>query len=288
MEENNCKYICSMGFRKSCDLYTLLNVDNVDNYDFSKVKYGDLLYIKTDAINNFSKIIDKIKTKFVLISGCSDYSVPYDRFSNETEFINFIENDKIIHYYAQNCTYKHKKITLLPIGMDYHSYIYCDKKKTPIEQENDLIAIKNNSKHFSERHIKIYSNCHFFTNTKFGRDRVDALNNIPKELLYLEPVKIDRKTTWHNQTSYSFVLSPHGNGLDCHRTWEALILGCIPIVKKSTIDELYDGLPVLIVDNWSNITETILLKTVEKFTKSTFDYEKLELKYWIEKMRKNN
>jgi hypothetical protein len=31
---------------------------------------------------------------------------------------------------------------------------------------------------------------------------------------------------------YSFVLSPYDNGIDCIRTYEALILGCIVIMKK--------------------------------------------------------
>ena len=34
-------------------------------------------------------------------------------------------------------------------------------------------------------------------------------------------------------SSYKFALSPEGNGIDCHRTWECLYLGVIPIVKKS-------------------------------------------------------
>ena len=29
------------------------------------------------------------------------------------------------------------------------------------------------------------------------------------------------------------VISPMGNGLDCHRTWEALYLGVIPLVRGS-------------------------------------------------------
>ena len=30
--------------------------------------------------------------------------------------------------------------------------------------------------------------------------------------------------------THRFVLSPPGHGLDCHRTWEAILLGAIPIV----------------------------------------------------------
>ena len=54
---------------------------------------------------------------------------------------------------------------------------------------------------------------------------------------------------------YKWIISPHGNGLDCHRTYEAIALGCIPIVKTSTLDILYKDMPIIIVDNWSQILQ---------------------------------
>ena len=88
-----------------------------------------------------------------------------------------------------------------------------------------------------------------------------------------------------NQSKYAFVLSPHGNGLDCHRTWEALILGCIPVVRTSPIDSLYEGLPVLIVNEWHDINEELLKNTIEKFKNKSFSYEKLTLRYWMDKIK---
>ena len=29
-----------------------------------------------------------------------------------------------------------------------------------------------------------------------------------------------------------FVLSPRGNGVDCHRTWDVLAVGAIPVVLR--------------------------------------------------------
>ena len=78
-------------------------------------------------------------------------------------------------------------------------------------------------------------------------------------------MKIERYQSWMKQIGYAFVASPHGNGLDCHRTWEALCLGCIPIVKTSPLDDLYEGLPVLIVGEWRDICENLLLETIENF-----------------------
>jgi hypothetical protein len=95
---------------------------------------------------------------------------------------------------------------------------------------------------------------------------------------------VRRDITWNNQTKYAFVLSPAGGGYDCHRTWEALLLGCIPIVKRFNIplEKVYDDLPVLIVDNWSDITQELLITTINNFKNRTFKTEKLTLKYWME------
>ena len=40
-----------------------------------------------------------------------------------------------------------------------------------------------------------------------------------------------------------FALSPGGTGPDTYRTWEALLVGTIPIVKTSQLDNLYSDLP---------------------------------------------
>ena len=82
------------------------------------------------------------------------------------------------------------------------------------------------------------------------------------------------------QTDYAFVVSPYGYGFDCHRTWEALVLGCIPIVKSNAMDSLFDDLPVLIIKEWSDITQELLDSTIRIFKEKTFNYDKLKMKYW--------
>ena len=75
------------------------------------------------------------------------------------------------------------------------------------------------------------------------------------------------------------------------------------VVKSSSLDEIYEGLPVLIVDKWEQITEELLNNTYKKFqntinaatvqssnnqlpdnnsTEKKFQYEKLFAKYWLE------
>jgi hypothetical protein len=288
-DEKNCIFIGSVVFRKSCDVYSLKDNGNyIDDINFNILNDYNLIYIKTDYLKDFYNNLDRLTKKIILVSGCSDYTIPNDIMHND-DFEKLLNNEKIIHFYAQNCIYKNPKITNLPIGLDYHTMskynIYWGNIKSPIEQENELLEIQKIMKPFYERQVKIYSNCHFFVNTKFGYDRTDALNNISKEILFLEPNQVDRKTSWNKQINYSFVLSPHGNGLDCHRTWEALVLGCIPIVKKSLIDDLYKDLPVLIVDDWSEINMDLLVNIIKQFKNINFNYKKIELKYWIDNMK---
>jgi hypothetical protein len=84
----------------------------------------------------------------------------------------------------------------------------------------------------------------------------------------------------------AFVLSPHGRGLDCYRTWEALLMGAIPIVKRSPLDPLFDGLPVVIVDDWSEITESALVTWLDKFSNGWDDVDdRLTLNYWALRIR---
>ena len=77
---------------------------------------------------------------------------------------------------------------------------------------------------------------------------------IAPELVYREAEGVPRGDTWKAMSLTAFTLSPRGGGLDCHRTWEALVLGSVPVVKSSPLDPLYAGLPVLVVGDWTELT----------------------------------
>jgi hypothetical protein len=304
MNENDCTFVSSRGFLKSCDIHSgtpISSIRQLINYDFLKLQDGSILYICSSAIPHFVNVFQHINKKVILVSGDCDESFPVDVFRNENEFINFLNNDKIIHWFSQNCIRtNHPKLTQLPIGLDYHTMANINGnhdwgvQTSPKNQEYLLIKLKEKSKFFWDRKYECYSNFHFSMNTKFKNDRIDALNNIPKELVYYEPNKVKRLNSWIKQLEYVFVISPHGNGLDCHRTWEALCLGCIPIVKTSPLDKLFSELPILIVKEWKDVNKKLLEKTVidfkNKHLNNEFNYDKLTLKYWMDiiKSYKNN
>lgn len=300
-----CKYISSVGLLKSLDELNMVTYGDgiVDvahrvTYDFSKIlngKDGICIYIKFEYISYFfNNIFPQINYKFILITGDGDETLP-DNVCDINTFLFFINNEKIIHWYSTNCIENiHPKLTLIPIGVNFHSLNFGPfsgwnaVSLSSLEQESQIINIRDNSPIFYNRFPKCYSNFHFVTYEEFGNPRKDAIEKIDKSIVYYEPSFVTRDITWENQSKYAFVLSPMGHGMDCHRTWEALILGCIVIVKKSPLDSLYKELPVLIVDDWSDISEKLLIDTINQFKNIEFNYDRITTKYWVEKIKKAN
>ena len=265
---------------------------------------GCVLQVCPPSLPNFVKhVLPSIAVPFKLITNNSDYTLPND-FKHETDII--LGNQYLIHWFSQNWVGTHAKVTHIPIGLDYHS-LHIDpprlkilstsvisnlphpsgwgSRKPAVLQEQELIQIRNTSKLFGDREVKGYANFHFAMSMGYGKtDRPDALNTIPKDLVFYEPTKVTRDICWKNMVKYAFVVSPHGNGLDCHRTWEALALGCIPIMKSSGIDPLFDELPVWIVGGWNEVTLENMKQKVGEFKNKTFNSEKLTLAYWKSKI----
>ena len=293
-EENECLYISPRGVLKSCDIYSkeLYDTNFSGYHNMQNIKDGNTIYVRSDNLKAFVEYFNKINNRIILIVGDSDYIFPKDLWDTNDSFIKFIENPNIIHIFAINVNTTHPKLTQYPIGLNYS--ILMEKgtewgsKMSGEEQDLQLEEIHKKSLPFSERIIKCYSNFHFNMqlNRVYTQDRRDAKEQIPAECIYYEPKQMLRKDTYINQTKYAFVVCPHGNGLDCYRQWEALVLGCIPVVKTSSIDVLYDNLPVLIVKDWRDITMELLNSTIDKFKGRKFNYDKLKLKYLMNSINK--
>ncbi|KAI8620889.1 hypothetical protein BC830DRAFT_1096677 [Chytriomyces sp. MP71] len=82
-----------------------------------------------------------------------------------------------------------------------------------------------------------------------------------------------------------FVVSPQGFGLDCYRTYEALLLGTYPIVISSDLDVLFKDLPVLILRDWGELSVKLLETTYADFQGRKFDFSTLYVKYWKGQIR---
>lgn len=83
--------------------------------------------------------------------------------------------------------------------------------------------------------------------------------------------------------NYKFIISPEGNGVDCHRHYEALLAGCIPIVEDHPgIRRKYEGCPILYTKDYSEISEEYLNRIWEEYYDRTWDFSRLFLSYYDE------
>lgn len=85
-----------------------------------------------------------------------------------------------------------------------------------------------------------------------------------------------------------FVVSPQGKGRACHREWEALAAGAIPLVDwdaSRAMADLYDELPVVRVRDWRDVTPAFLraarADVLRRATAREIDMRKLYVPYWI-------
>ena len=295
MDETYCKYVGSFALLKSATHRSPIPSSDFEGLNpewYSDLFSGCILHVCPQALPEFiKKVMPEIKVPFKLLTNNSDLTIP-DDFKGTHEIL---DNPLLIKWYAQNCIETHEKLVKIPIGLDYHSMRPSGKKQLwaipeqhrwgikrhATEQEAELISF--NKRPFWDRKVKAYANYQSALHTRFGekryvQDRKDAMK-IPLELVDYQTKWVYRNICWQNMSNYAFVISPQGNGLDCHRTWESLCLGCIPIVKTSGLDSLFDDLPVWIVSNWSDVTQENMVKKIEEF-KKPFKYEKLTMAYW--------
>jgi hypothetical protein len=107
----------------------------------------------------------------------------------------------------------------------------------------------------SKRSIRILSSFSIETNST-ERSRAIEFSRSNGDVFQM-PTFTSPKKYREMVSNSAFVLSPPGNGADCHRTWEAIYLGAIPIVLKKYWPFGHLDLPVLAVEDWSEIPKLI-------------------------------
>lgn len=296
--ENLCCFVNSRGILKSCDFHSnnpKSSCNDDKDYLFEMLNRmfdGMSIYVCSDLLNFFvTDILRKINKQFVLVSGDSDLCVPKE-ILNLCETNTLLNSPYLIKWFLQNTQIQHNsKMVQMPIGLDYHtisdnqdhSWKLPNESHLPGAQELILVNIQEKSRPFYDRIPKIYVNFSK-TNDRF-KDRVNSINSIPNKLMIFNETFTKRTVNWNLMTKYAFVLSPFGNGMDCHRTWEALCLGCIPIVCAPNFTKLFENLPVLNVNDWKEVTEELLMATIIKFKHLTFNLDKLLLSNWVNQIK---
>lgn len=289
-QEQHCQFISSRGLAKSCQCRNQLLRSSspvVEPDLLAPHQLNGTIYLCTDALANFvDHQLLHTRAPFVLVTGDSDTSIqrskcPAAALSNRQLNV-LLEHPLLTAWYAQNLAAEHPKLHNLPIGLDYHTLTARRSHpwgafQTPLEQEETLRQLMRSAQTLASRKLQAYCNWH---HAAHRGDRTQVIETVQPDLAYYEPAHLPRLQSWQKNTQFLFTLSPFGEGMDCHRTWEALFLGSAPIVRKTSLAPLFEGLPVVQVEDWAEVTTQRLQQAREWLLEETFDFSKLFLSCW--------
>ena len=238
--------------------------DERKSIKFLNIKDGDIIFVKTDFLEQFiSKHLSKINKKVAIVLHNSDFSF-------EEKHLNYFNNKNIL-VFSQNLDIdftKTNNIFPIPIGIENRSYFVNGKLK------NFNNAIKKSSDIYKNRLIL----CGFNPNTNNERKKILEIVSKNENINFL---KYSNHSKYLNSISeHKFNLCPEGNGMDTHRFWETLMMGSIPIVKKNNLVlnfEKFD-IPILILDDWRDL-DNLSKESLNNFYKN--NYMKLENNKYI-------
>lgn len=231
-------------------------------FDPDKVRSGQTVFVKTDFLGFFlEKYFPKISQPFVLITHNSDAPIP-------GSYAGVLKEKNIIAWFGQNVEgMVHHKLHPIPIGVANQRWPHGNIKTFKSLRQRAGYGVKKVLAYlnFELKTHPIRSVVHqYFKKLKFCK--AEAKRKFEDYLL--------------DMSQSQFVISPRGNGLDCHRTWESLLMGSYPIIQSSASDCLFNGLPVVIVSDWDEVTEEFLQKKYIELSSQSHEMEKIYFPYW--------
>jgi hypothetical protein len=240
--------------------------DEISDFDPRNVEENDIIFVRNDFLKDFfTTKHPKIKNKYILISTNDDTNI-------SSEYEKYID-DKIIHWFTSALLFKNDKVTPIPLGVTNYHYNYLGRGKV-----SALYKSTNEPK------SKINKMCYGFAAASTATERVQLKKLLIENNLADNIETKNQSTYYQKMSSYKFTICPDGRAIDAHRTWEALYLRVIPIVKSSLLVKYFKsiGIPLLIVENWNQLkdfNEEFLSKKYAELEKD-FENSAIHIDYW--------
>lgn len=229
------------------------------------LKYGiDPRFISNNGWRGLYDIYD-LTSSPVIVTGYSDYPIGHHE-------QHILESTKVSKWFANNVDFLHPKLVSVPLG---------------IPNEIELPTYGNTRAIFkAAQEPKVVKNLAYmnFRIETCPRERQYVFEKFSTET-WVTVGNIDTSSEGHERyirdiRAHKFCICPRGNGVDCHRIWECLYLGTIPICIKHVSLEQFSNLPILFIDDWNDVTPGLLEFVYDKFEGVTWDMRQLYMSYW--------
>lgn len=229
--------------------------------------------VGTRAMSKVWKILADWKTPFVLVTMGGDQTTPLGILDNRgrypgyglAEFESIMKNPSVLHMFSENHDMNHSKLSTLPTGFadipkrnpgTWYTNLNSFMNKNynlvkPLDQRDANISvivvdrIREGTQYIDRRLTREWC-----TNVSFCKTGADFASNQE----YGDPKSHDYFLSL--VVRFRFIICTHGGGIDpSPKAWENILLGTIPIIQHSTLDDAYIRMPVVIVPSISGFFE---------------------------------
>jgi hypothetical protein len=228
-----------------------------------------VVFCQTDSLQ---KVFDTMQVlgldckKYILITHRSDFTIDESRYNTK--------HPAVVKWYAANANILRPDLVPIPLGMESPGCMgYSDHPEVLEKVLKEPREIKN----------LVYMN--FSRTTQPKRQLwVDYFQGKP---WVTEKSKTPFEKFIRDCYGHSFVLSPEGNGIDTHRTWEALYMGAIPIVQRSVFIDSFRFSPLIVVDDITAITKEYLENIAKDYMIGSYAETEIKMSYWKSRIDKD-
>lgn len=203
-----------------------------DTLDVDRIRRGDIVFVKTDGLSAFVKVLPRIAVPFGLVTGVSDLT-PWD-------FAHLAEDPRVVSWSGPNLPFWSEKILQIPIGFT--------EKERPHGDQAAILAAAGGLP-WKERSIEILLTALSDTSPERHAIPLDGVHRCSERLGYGDYLALLGRSR--------FVICPPGNGVDTLRFWETLAAGAVPVVKTSLLDPLYRDCGALVVRDWGEMADAV-------------------------------
>lgn len=235
----------------------------------NQITSGDIIYCDLVSLQEFKvNVLRHLKVPIVLIIGNSSTNM-------DSHFMEIIELPYGSSIYAQNLVQEFPGVFPLPLGLE-NRWRAKYGVFSPIPKVRNLEESRINGVVWG---FSVGSN---------PEERSKAAFSLMKASTALDIRSTKPEDFFKYLSRYGFVACPPGEAIDTHLAWEAMYLGCIPILSESYLSRFFEslGLPVWVVNSYEDLAayseQDLALKREAIWAIANVD--ELKLQAWVQRI----
>lgn len=248
------RFITGDGFAAACG-----HVLDASGLRTNEAGQDDWWFCKSDFLERFFSEVAPDRP-FVLVSHNSDRTIG-------RRFARRLRRPDLVAWLTANAGFSHRKLYALPLGVANREWPHGDVAALRAAQEAEVPKSRLFDASFEVA-----------TNPRERRRCLEETGLRP------EPRASFPEYLRRLASSY-FCIAPRGNGIDTHRTWEALYLRSIPVVTRSTVSDQHADLPLLVLRDWSEFRRIEFSRELYERLWGRWDPEVLGLERYLDRLR---